>query len=471
MEVIDSISQQLQAVLETMADGVFVLDTDRHVRQWNRAMERLTGYTAAETVGQPCGVFPWLKAEGGEADHVQDGPYCHLFAAGTLDRAELTVSCKDGSTLPVLVSARMLKDSHDQPAGAVVTVTDISTLKRLESEVDSLRRDVQDRYEFHNIVGKNRAMQEVFNLIELAAASQTTVLVRGETGTGKELVAKAIHYHGDRKNGPLISVNCAALSETLVESELFGHVRGSFTGAVKDHIGRFERANGGTIFLDEVGEIPPAVQVKLLRAIQEREIERIGEPIARKVDVRIIAATHRDLRERVNRGLFREDLFYRLNVFPIQLPPLRERKEDIGPLVEHFVRRYRERTGKDIRGVAPDAMRMIMDYCWMGNVRELENAVEHAFVTCPGGEIGPLDLPIEIRRVDLRSRVCGDQPPTIADAPARKAKDSASAKNELLAALEASAWNKAAAARRLGISRTQIWRRMTALGVPMSPER
>ncbi|MDX9974268.1 MAG: sigma 54-interacting transcriptional regulator [FCB group bacterium] len=454
--------QELEIVLDTMADGVFVVDSDRVVRRWNRAMERLTGYAAEETVGKPCGVFPWLETE-------EDGPYCHLFAAGTMDRTEFTVACKDGTTVPVLVSARVLTDSEDKATGAVVTVTDVSTLKRLESEVTLLRREAEERFEFHSIVGKSPAMREVFNLIELAAASMTTVLVQDETGTGKELVAKAIHYHGERRTGPMVSVNCAALSETLVESELFGHVRGSFTGAMKDHIGRFELANGGTLFLDEVGEIPLPVQVKLLRAIQEREIERIGESKPRKVDVRIVAATHRDLRERVRDGLFREDLFYRLKVFPISLPALRERKEDIEPLVSHFVRRFNEASSKRIEGVEPDAMRMLMDYCWPGNIRELENAIEHAFVTCPGGRIAPLDLPLELRRVDLRSRVCGEDSPAPVKGAAPRAKRGTT-REEMLALLRACDWNKAEVARRLGITRTQVWRRMTQLGIPLAPQ-
>ncbi|MBI5095287.1 MAG: sigma 54-interacting transcriptional regulator [Candidatus Hydrogenedentes bacterium] len=461
-------AQELEAIMDTMADGVFVLDTLRVVRRWNRAMERLTGYSRDETVGNPCGVFTWLQRDVDE-EAAKEAMFCQLFAAGNLDRSELTILCKDGSTLPALISARVLRDPDENPAGAVVTVTDISTLKRLETEVSLLRSEVQQRYEFHNIVGKSPAMRELFNLVELAAASQTTALIYGETGTGKELVAKAIHYHSERRAGPLVSVNCAALSETLVESELFGHVRGSFTGALKDHIGRFELAEGGTIFLDEVGEIPLALQVKLLRVIQEREIERIGDAKPRKVDVRIIAATHRDLRERVNQGSFREDLFYRLQVFPIYLPPLRQRKEDIGLLVEAFIVKFNERTGKTISGVDPDAMRMILDYPWPGNVRELENAVEHAFVTCRGGAIGPLDLPIEIRRAELK--MPPPVPPPVFDfvptpsTPKRRPVG----KDELVTLLNESGWNKAEAARRLGITRTHLWRRMTQLGIPLNP--
>jgi len=430
-------------------------------------MVRITGYSAEEAVNRPCGVFTWLEQDTAEAE---EGVYCRLFAAGSMDRSELTVRCKDGLTIPVLASARVLKDAEGNSTGAVVTITDVSTIKRLETEVTQLRHQIEERYQFHNIVGKSQAMQRVFELIELAAASETTVLVRGETGTGKEMVAKAIHFHSPRKEGPLVSVNCSALSETLVESELFGHVRGSFTGAVKDHVGRFERADGGTIFLDEVGEIPQAVQVKLLRVIQEREIERIGESTPRKVDVRIIAATHRDLRDRVEKGLFREDLFYRLNVFPIYLPPLRERKEDIGPLVAHFVEKYNERANKRIAGLNPDAMRMVMDYCWPGNVRELENAIEHAFVTCGQGNVDSLDLPLEIRRTDIKDRICGSPNAPISDAPAPKPPRRTATKEEIVTLLKECNWNKAEVARRLGITRTQVWRRMVQLGIPMSPD-
>ena len=457
---------ELEAVLDTMADGVFVVDTQRLVRRWNMAMTRLTGYSADETVGNPCGVFTWLEKD---TQQEEEGVYCRLFAAGSMDRSELTVRCKNGSTIPVLISARVLKDTKGNPTGAVVTVTDISTIRRLETEVTHLRQEVEGRYQFHNIVGKSQPMQDIFNLMELAAASETTVLIRGETGTGKELVAKAIHFHSQRKEGPLVSVNCSALSEPLMESELFGHVRGSFTGAIKDHIGRFERANGGTIFMDEVGEIPQAVQVKLLRVIQEREIERIGESKPREVDVRIIAATHRDLRDQVEKGLFREDLFYRLNVFPVYLPPLRERKEDITPLVAHFIEKYNVRAKKSITGLKPDAMRMVMDYCWPGNVRELENAIEHAFVTCGQRLIDPLDLPLEIRCTDIKDHICNKQKALLNEVSTPRPARHAATRNELLTLLNDCEWNKAEVARRLGITRTQVWRRMVQLEIPMKP--
>jgi len=464
---------ELATILDTMADGVFVIDTDHVIQRWNRAMERITGYSPAEAIGRSCG---FLNDAWDRGDSKYLPPFtCDLFQAESVDKAETVIRNCDGDEVQVVAAARVLRDEDGEAIGAVITLTDITSLRRLETEMNQLRREVTGRFEFHNIVGKSPQMQEVFNLVELAAASSVTVLISGETGTGKEVVAKAIHYHSERKDGPLVRVNCSALSESLLESELFGHAKGAFTGAIREHVGRFERANGGTIFLDEVGDIPPLVQVKLLRVLQERELERVGESIPRKVDVRVIAATHRNLRELVRRGDFREDLFYRLKVFPIYLPPLRERKEDIDPLIKRFIARFNEESGKNIQGLTPDAIRMVMDYCWQGNVRELENAIEHAFVTCNGPFIGPFDLPIEIRRVELKQELCDEANPLDGFAiPAAHAEGSSRRKRgntreELMAVLDACGWNKAEAARRLGITRTSIWRRMKKLDIPLEP--
>ncbi|HOF41302.1 MAG TPA: sigma 54-interacting transcriptional regulator [Candidatus Hydrogenedentes bacterium] len=462
---------ELATILDTMADGVFVIDTEFVIQRWNRAMERITGYAPEQAIGRNCA---FLNANTID-QHLYSLPplTCDLFKVDWVDKVETVIKHCNGDEVHVIVAGRVLRGDDGEPMGAVISLTDITSLRRLETEMNQLRREVTGRFEFDNIVGKSPQMREVFNLVELAAASPVTVLITGETGTGKEVVAKAIHYHSERKNGPLVRVNCSALSESLLESELFGHAKGAFTGAIKDHVGRFERANEGTIFLDEVGDIPPLVQVKLLRVLQERELERVGESIPRKVDVRVIAATHRNLRDLVRRGEFREDLFYRLKVFPLHLPPLRERKEDIDPLVKRFIAQFNADTGKNILGLTPDALRMVLDYCWPGNVRELENAIEHAFVTCSGAFINPLDLPIEIRRVELKLQLCDD--PSQADAfaspglysefPARRKRGNT--REELMAVLEVSGWNKAEAARRLGITRTSVWRRMKKLGVPL----
>ena len=246
--------------------------------------------------------------------------------------------------------------------------------------VSELQKKLEERYHFHNLIGKNHRVQEIYKLIEEVAESDVTVLIQGESGTGKELVANAIHYQSSRTRGPFVKVSCAALAESLLETELFGHVKGAFTGAHRDKMGRFELAHNGTIFLDEISEIGPAVQVKLLRVLQEREIERVGDYKPIKIDTRIIVATNKDLRHLMNTGKFREDLFYRLNVVAIDLPPLRQRRDDIPLLVEHFIQEFNKRYNKDIKGISHETLDILMENDWEGNIRELENVIEHAFV-------------------------------------------------------------------------------------------
>jgi len=368
---------------------------------------------------------------------------------------------------PVLKNARVLKDNHGHLLGIVETVTDIRPLKRLEREVSVFKETVITREEIGRLVGKSHAMQQVYERIRLAGNSEATVLIEGETGTGKELIAEAIHYESERKGKALVKLNCSALSENLLESELFGHVKGAFTGAVKDKIGRFELAHGGTIFLDEVGDLSPLIQLKLLRVLQEKEIERVGESVTRKVNVRMIAATHGNLRDMVKEGKFRKDFYYRLRVFSIPVPPLQKRKEDIPLLVKSFLTRFNASTGKRIKGVSNDVNRCFMDYCWPGNVRELENAIEHGFVTCQGDELGLFDLPIEIRMLELRRVECrGNKSPDQLSIPDQFY--SADTPEQLIAVLKACNWNKSEAARRLGIKRTTVWRKMKRWGISLT---
>jgi transcriptional regulator with GAF, ATPase, and Fis domain len=305
-------------------------------------------------------------------------------------------------------------------------------------------------------------MGRVFSFIEAAAASDATIVIQGESGTGKELVARAIHSLGQRREKPMVTVNCSALPESLLESELFGHVRGAFTGAGKDRKGRFEEADGGTLFLDEIGEITPYIQVKLLRVLQQKEIERVGESLQRKIDIRIIAATNQDLKSMVDAGKFREDLYYRLKVFPILLPPLRSRREDIPLLVSHFVDRGNALTPGRVTGVSRQALDVMMDYPWPGNVRELANAIEHAFVLCSGREIDLLDLPAEIRQAMPGKAGLGRRAP----GPLPAVREELS-RDLLLDLLRECGWNKAEVARRTGLSRASIWKYMKRWEIPI----
>jgi two-component system, NtrC family, response regulator HydG len=321
---------------------------------------------------------------------------------------------------------------------------------------------LRQRYNLHNIVGKSHRMQAIFRLLDELINTDTTVMITGETGTGKELVAKALHYGSARAAKPMVTVNCSALSESLLESELFGHVKGAFTGADRDRMGRFQAAHGGTIFLDEVGDIPLKVQLKLLRVLQERSFERVGDSKTFQVDVRVIAATHRNLKEMVRQGEFREDLYYRLKVMEIHLPPLRERRDDIPLLTGHFLNLLNQTYGKNIEGVSQEVLKKLLDYPWPGNVRELQHALEHGFVLVSGPTLTLGDIPAEIAKYS----------PESARAPeaASPLKIAALQAQDVLNALTRAGWNKAKAARLLGVSRPTLYHLIQTYDIRQSPE-
>ena len=329
----------------------------------------------------------------------------------------------------------------------------------LQAENLRLRDALEERFRPENIVGNSRLMREVYMRIRRVAASQTTVLIRGETGTGKELVASAIHYSSPRSAGPYIRVNCAQLSENLLESELFGHEKGAFTGAVQRRIGRIEEAEDGTLFLDEIGDFPPAIQVKLLRFLQEREFERVGSNETRQANVRVIAATNRDLEKAVADHSFRHDLYYRINIFPIDLPPLRERRDDILLLANHFVSKYSEQMGKSIRRISTPAIDMMMAYHWPGNVRELENCIEHAALLADGDAVHSHHLPPTL---EMPGREPGESPGSLQDSVNKLERDMISD------ALKRTDGNATAAARQLGITARMIRYKMKNLGIEAS---
>jgi two-component system response regulator HydG len=331
---------------------------------------------------------------------------------------------------------------------------------RLKAENLDLKEKLLGSFALVSIIGKSDPMKELLAMVAMVAGTEATALITGESGTGKELVAKAIHYNSPRKGRPFVVVNCAALTETLLESELFGHEKGAFTGAERRREGRFMQANTGTIFLDEIGEMSSTMQAKLLRVIQEREIQRVGSDVILKVDVRILAATNRDLLEEVASGRFREDLFYRLNVVSLKVPPLKERQEDIPLLAQHFLDRYSDKNGKRVKGFTPLAMDMLLKYGWPGNVRELENAVERAVILVPGEYISERELPLSIIQAYPHSK----EPPPLPTASLRPQSLDEVEREAILSALAATEGNKSEAARRLGITRKTLHKKLQQYG-------
>lgn len=441
-----------KTVLDIMDEAIMLIENGGTILFVNRAMESLTGYSQSDLVGKKCAVLEFdccIKTGKGE----QKAP-CPLFRSGELVNKRCSLRRKNGSLLNVLKNARVLRDERGEAVCAVEIQSDLSAREERDREITRLLCVLQERQGFHGIIGVSPAMRNLFDLIKKAAASEAPVLIYGETGTGKELVACAIHRLGSRSEGPLIRVNCAALSQSLLESELFGHVKGAYTGADRTTKGRFQAAHSGEIFLDEIGDVPLSTQVKLLRVIQEKELERVGDYKPIKIDVRVIAATHRDLRALIKKGLFRDDLFYRLNVIPIFISPLRERREDIPLLTEHFIGEIAARTGKKIRGLDRNAMEFFMHYDWPGNVRELINVIEYAFVVCGGEFITESDLP-----------ECGSIGPQgtcrlMPDEPTRNDE-----KERLIEALRAAKGKRGVAARMLGVSRQTVWARIKRFGI------
>jgi transcriptional regulator with PAS, ATPase and Fis domain len=335
-----------------------------------------------------------------------------------------------------------LIDPIDGRSGCVLVIKD-------ETRLSDLEQKLEKRQGFINIIGKDEKMQDLYLLMENLCNLDTTVIINGESGTGKGLIAKALHDGGVRHQKPFVKVDCSALTETLLESELFGHTRGAFTGAVSDKVGRFQKADGGTIFLDEIGDVSLGVQQRLLRVIQEREFERVGDSTPIKVDVRIIAATNKSLQEKVRLGKFREDLYYRLKIIELSSPPLRDRRSDIPLLVEHFIKRFNQKMKKNINNISDDVYRIFMNYEWPGNIRELENAIEHSFVVCNKTVIAVEDLPNELREIKTTTSV----------------DESSSEYNTILQALEKTHWNKTKAANLLSISRRTIYNKINEYNI------
>ncbi len=424
----------IEAIFRSVKDAIITVDKDLTVMELNEAAGTICGLTR-DVIGS---LYDGVRSNcnGKCLDIIKKSIDNHQVYEAYRTECEH----KDHGAQVVSINTSPLLDRKGLFTGVVLVVRD-------ETRLHDLERNLRERSQFHNIIGKSKQMQKVFSLIEDLADVQTTVLVTGASGTGKELVAEAIHYKGARSSQPLVKVNCSALSESLLESELFGHVKGAFTGADRDRVGRFQKADGGTIFLDEIGDISPRMQLRLLRVMQEREFDRVGDSSPINVDVRVITATNQDLSQKVKRGEFREDLYYRLRVVELALPPLRERSEDIPLLVEYFLQKFNKKFDKHVVALSQDVQRVFMEYPWPGNIRELEHTLEHAFVTARQDIITIDLLPGEFNDF-LEEHLLSESEGNVLGA------------QELIDAVKKAGGNKSKAARSLGISVRTIYRKI-----------
>ena len=442
-----------KTVVNTIRDGVMIINTGGTIVSVNKAVEQITGYSREELIGKHCSIL--------DDDRDDNGPRYSEFLTETSssphdsDQHQCLVKRRDGSLIHTLKTTAVLHDGEGKALGRVGTITDLTEIVEKENQLEAYRKQLRAENDFHGIVGVSPVMQKVFDIIENAAQSDAPVIIFGESGTGKELVSRAIHELGARSGKPFVKVNCASLTESLLESELFGHVRGAYTGAYKDRKGRFEKANKGDLFLDEIGDLPLSTQIKLLRVLEEKTIERVGSSTPIETDVRIISATNQDLPRLVEQGKFRNDFYFRINVIPIMLPPLRERSEDIPLLVESFFRKISLKSAKAIEGIHEETMELMMNYKWPGNVRELKGALQYAFVTCHGGPIYPNHLPETIARKHSKTPIPKKTGLNLHEIE----------RQELLEALEKTDGNQSQAAKLLGISRVTVWNRMKRFNI------
>ena len=434
-------------IVETMRDGLMVVDSDGNILFFNKAAEQITGYRREEVIGKQCTMLDSdtciVLTESGRQK------ICDLFKLGSVCNKKCRIRSSDGRSVYLLKNAVVLRDGNDEIVGAVETMTDITSLYMKELEIEELKQELRQEYWFMGLLGKSPAMQRLYAQIRNAASSEAPVLICGESGAGKNLVANAIHKLSRRKDGPFIAMNCASLNDHLLESELFGHKKGAFTGAVSDRTGRFEAADEGSIFLDEIGDMPLLMQAKLLRVIEEKVVERVGDHRPIPVNIRLISATNKALHDLVP-DKFREDLFYRVNSIFINVPPLRERIEDIPIIAFHYLKKISIVNNKDIKRISPHAIEVIKNYSWPGNVRQLINALEHCAITCKGDTVEVSDLP---DYVFSNNKEAGTPPPVRDD------------REKIREALLMYKGNKTLAAKHLAISRVTLWKRLKDLNI------
>jgi PAS domain S-box-containing protein len=430
-----------ELILDSLEEGVFTVDLHWRITSFNRAAEKITGIQREQALGRQC--FEVFRADVCETGCMLRRT---METAVPLANMPVYVYRADKKKIPISVTTSLLQDSEGRIIGGVETFQDISAIKELQK---ALRR----QHSFEDIVSKDPKMLKIFSLLPQVAESGSTVLIEGASGTGKELIARAIHHHSPQRNGPFVAVNCGALPDTLIESELFGYKAGAFTDARQDKPGRFALAQNGTIFLDEIGDISPAVQMRLLRVLQQRVYEPLGSGKSVPTNARVIAATHRYLEELVKAKTFRDDLYFRINVFKIVLPPLFERREDIPLLVDHAIERFNHQKGRTVAGISREAMAALMLYDWPGNVRELENAIEHAFVLCRDDIIRIEDLPE--RLIPVGNSMSLPVGLTLQDIE----------KTAILRALQRHQGKKVSTARELGIDKNTLRRKMIRLDI------
>ena len=439
---------QTEIILDSIADGVFTVDADWKITSFNRAAENITGIKKREALGRHC----WDVFRASICENMCSLRQTTRTGEPVVNQAIYIVNSK-GERIPVSISTALLRDENGHVIGGVETFRDLSV-------VEELRKALEGSHSFFDIISKNQEMLRLFGMLEQVAESNTTILLVGESGTGKELFAKAIHSLGPRKEAPMITLNCGALPDTLLESELFGYKAGAFTDAKKDKPGRLALADGGTLFLDEIGDISPALQIRLLRVLQDKVYEPLGSTKPIKADVRIVAATNRDLEDLVANGTFRQDLYYRINVVKLVLPPLRDRKEDIPLLADHFIRKFNRLSGKEIQGFSSEVLPILMSHSFPGNIRELENTIEYATVVCKNSLIGIEHLPDYLRPA-------GKSPEEKRIAKSRRDDRSWAEleKKLLVETLTRNQWNKSATAAQLGIHPSTLWRKMKRLKI------
>lgn len=442
-------------MIDAMGDGVFTVNAEGHIVAWSTGAVRIAGYAGDEVIGKSCHILEGQNCKGfNKLTEFLENPTPYPWG---ICNQECKVLSRDGRELYLYGNVSVLRDERGTVVGAVGTFTDLTSFILAKEKIQVLEEQARSRESFQQMVGRSGVMQEVFRRVRLAAQGDVPVLLTGESGTGKELAARAIHALSARKDKPFFAINCSAIPETLIESELFGHVKGAFTGAIRDKVGVFQAAEGGTLFLDEIGDTSPLLQLKLLRVLQESEIRRVGDEKNIKVDVRLVTATNKDLRHLLTTGAVREDFFYRIRVFEITLPALRERREDLPLLVSHFLAEGAKVYRRSIKEISQDGMQQMLKYAWPGNVRELRNAVEHAFVTAEGDCLSVLDLPPEIRTI-------------VSPSPAASIKEALTPEQQaerqrILDALRETRGSKTKAARLLGYSRVTLWKKLQQFGL------